>query len=95
MIGPKIEASLSGIRPPVLTSPTLVTLAQKMRSELRFSSHELLSPLPLCDNVLILPKIHKLVDIPLPFESAVRNYPPDPKLPRFTVSIKGEKRKKY
>ena len=34
MIGPNNEGSISIVGPPVLTSPTLVTMAQKMQSEL-------------------------------------------------------------
>ena len=60
MIGPKNEASISSIRPPVLTSPTLVTLAQKMRSELRILSHQLLSPLPLYEKISELPRQFKI-----------------------------------
>ena len=40
--------SISILNPPVLTSPTLVILAQKMRSELRISSHSFKSPSPFC-----------------------------------------------
>ena len=58
--GLKNEASISSIRPPVLTSPTLVTLAQKMRSELRISSHQLLSPLPLYEKISELPRQFKI-----------------------------------
>ena len=45
MIEPKNQASISSIRPPVLTLLSLVFLAQKMRLELRISSHQVLSPL--------------------------------------------------